>query len=121
VDAEIDDLLHRYRDALLRIHAVRFGDPNDHDHQPRLVHEMQRIHLQLRETDAGRRGISSLMDDDNPTIRSWSAVSALAWDETRARAVLEVEVDDPGLGGLSAEWALRQFDKGALNTSWVPD
>jgi hypothetical protein len=93
------------------------GDPNSWNH---LVNDLQRLQLDLRQTEQGRTGISRLMDSDNETVRTWCATFALFWDEPRARAVLRAEVDAAGLAGFESEIALREFDAGRLNMSWEP-
>jgi hypothetical protein len=86
----------------------------------RLVNELQRLQLDLRQTEEGRAGISGLMDGDDKTVRTWCATFALFWDEPRARAVLQAEVTAKGLAGFESEIALREFDAGRLNTTWQP-
>lgn len=87
----------------------------------RLVNRMQALQLQLRATQTGRDAITALIGDENPTVRSWSAVNALAWAESFARAELEREVEtDSSLRGFEAEVVLREFDAGRLNTAWSP-
>jgi hypothetical protein len=55
----------------------------------RLVNGIQALQLQLWATQPGRDAITSLIGDENATVRSWSAVNALAWAESVARAELE--------------------------------
>ena len=66
-----------------------------------LVNELQRLQLDLRQTEEGRAGISALMDSDDATVRTWSVTLALFWDEPRAREVLQAEVDAGGWRDLS--------------------
>lgn len=48
-------------------------------------------------------------------------MSALAWDATKGRPVLEGEAaDERSLAGMEAKIALREFDGGRLNTAGVP-
>jgi hypothetical protein len=90
-------------------------------HWNRLVHQLQSLHLALREHTAGRAGISALIDDDVATVRQWAASHALFWDEQRARAELEREAaTDHTLSGLEAKITLREFDAGRLNHTWTP-
>lgn len=85
-----------------------------------LVSELQRLQLDLRQTEEGRAGISDLMDSEDATVRTWSATFALFWDESRAREVLQAEVDAEGTAGFESEIALREFDAGRLNVRWQP-
>ena len=85
-----------------------------------LVNDLQRLQLNLRQTEEGRSGISDLMDSQDVTARTWSATFALFWDEPRAREVLLAEVAAAGFTGLESEIALREFDGGRLNMEWQP-
>jgi len=70
---------------------------------------------------AGALTASDELADENATVRSWSAVNALAWAESAARAELERQArTDSGLGGFEAKIVLREFDAGRLDTAWVP-
>jgi hypothetical protein len=87
----------------------------------RLVNRMQRLQLQLRASQAGRDAITALICDENATVRSCTAVNALAWAESVARAELEREIEiGSSMRAFEAEVALREFDAGRLNTAWVP-
>jgi hypothetical protein len=121
LDEAVRQLAAKYRDVLVEMHAQRIergGKPRSWN---QLVNRMQAIQLQLRSTPSGRDAITALIDDENPTVRSWSAANALAWAEGVARAELEREAENEcGLGGLEAEVVLREFDAGRLNTAWLP-
>lgn len=88
----------------------------------RLANELQRQHLILRESPVGQHAISALMDDPRPVVRVWASGHALLWDDAKARSVLEALRDDPdaGLVSIDAKYTLREFEKGRLNSSWVP-
>jgi hypothetical protein len=86
----------------------------------RLVNELQRLQLDLRQTEEGRTGISDLMDSDDATVRTWCATFALFWNESRAREVLQAEIAAEGMPGFESEIALREFDAGRLNMTWQP-
>jgi hypothetical protein len=120
-DEAVGALAARYRKVLMEMDSRRIergGKPRSWN---RLVNRMQALQLQLRATQAGRDAITSLIGDENATVRSWSAVNALAWAESVARAELEREArTDSGLRGFEAEIVLREFDAGRLNTAWVP-
>jgi hypothetical protein len=85
-----------------------------------LVNELQRLQLDLRQTEKGRNGISELMDSEDAIVRTWCATYALFWDESRARGVLQGEVDAKGMAGFESEVTLREFDAGRLNMTWQP-
>lgn len=95
----------------------RGGDP---ERWNRLVNELQRLQLELRQTEQGRDGISDLMHSDDATVRTWCATFALFWDEYKARQVLQAEVEAKGLAGFESEIVLREFDAGRLNMTWQP-
>ncbi len=120
-DDAVPNLLARYRELLARMDAARIERSGRVRSWNRLVDEMQAAQMELRTTEAGRAGITSLIGDENPTVRSWSAVNALTWAPDVARAELErlAEAED-GLGGFEARIALREYDAGRLNTAWTP-
>jgi hypothetical protein len=120
-DEAVAALAARYREVLVEMDSHRIDRGGKPRSWNRLVNRMQALQLQLRATQAGRDAITSLIGDENATVRSWSAVNALAWAESDARAELERQArTESGLGGLEAEVALREFDAGRLNTAWVP-
>jgi hypothetical protein len=115
-------LLEDYRLTLLAMHDERIEAGGEPRRWNRLVDKMQTLHLHLAESQQGREGITSLaLADANPTVRSWSAVNALAWDAASVRPLLDAEAaDEASLNGLDAKMALREFDAGRLHTRWVP-
>jgi len=120
-DEAVDALGAKYREVLVEMDSRRI----EHGEKPRswtlLVNRMPALQLQLLATQAGRDAITSFIGDENATVRSWSAVNALEWAESVARAELEREArTDSGLRGFEAELALREFEAGRLNTAWVP-
>jgi Domain of unknown function (DUF2019) len=118
---EVNVLAARYREVLLEMDSRRIESGEKPRSWNRLVNRMQALQLQLRATQSGRDAITSLIGDENATVRSWSAVNALAWAESVARAELEREArTDSGLRGFEAQMVLREFDAGRLNTAWVP-
>jgi hypothetical protein len=120
-DEAVADLLAKYRQLLVEMDAQRVEHGGKARSWNRLVDGMQTVQLKLRASDAGRAGITALIGDDNPTVRSWSAVNALSWSEEVARAELEREIQtDDGMVGFEAKIALREHDAGRLNTAWVP-
>ena len=117
----VSGLLAEYREILVAIDNQRVEYGGKSAVWNRLVDRMHAVQLRPRESDAGKAGIAALIGDDNPTVRSWSAVNALSWEEEIARAELEREVETgEGLLGFDAKIALREFYAGRLNTTWVP-
>jgi hypothetical protein len=104
-------------DSMSLSRVDRGGDPATWNG---LVNELQRLQLDLRQTEEGRAGISDLMDSEDATVRTWSATFALFWDESRAMEVLQAEVDAGGTTGFESEIALREFDAGRLDVTWQP-
>jgi hypothetical protein len=104
-------------DSMSQCRVDRGGDPTAWN---RLVNELQRLQLDLRQTEEGRTGISDLMDSDDATVRTWCATFALFWNESRARDVLQAEVAAGGMTGFESEIALREFDAGRLKMTWQP-
>jgi capsule polysaccharide export protein KpsE/RkpR len=120
-DEAVEALAAKYRDVLVEMDSCRIESGEKPRSWNRLVNKMQALQLQLRATQADRDAITSLVGDENPTVRSWSAVNALAWAESVARADLEREASaDSGLRGFEAQVALREFDTGRLDTAWLP-
>lgn len=118
--ADTQVLLAEYRETLVSMDGCRVERGGDPRRWNRLVNRAQSLHLRLSETAEGRAGITGLIDDDVTTVRQWSAVNALAWDEQIARAELERVAADNGPGAFNARIALREFDAGRLNTTWQP-
>ncbi len=79
----VADALARYRDA-----AAGTGE-----REPKKANEwhnkMHACFKLLRETEAGRRGITSLISDRDPHVRCWAAAHSLQWAPEIARRVLE--------------------------------
>jgi hypothetical protein len=120
-DEDLRALAAKYREVLVEMDSRRIESGEKPRSWNRLVNRMQALQVQLRATQAGRDAITSFIADENATVRSWSAVNALAWAESVARAELEREAkttDD--LRGFEAQIVLREFDAGRLNTAWVP-
>jgi hypothetical protein len=120
-DVDVAELAAKYRAALLEMDKQRIETGGRPRSWNRLVNRMQALHLRLRETAAGRDAITALIDDENPTVRSWSAVNSLAWAADTARPVLVAQANEQGLLGFEAQIALREFDAGRLDTGWQPN
>lgn len=117
----MSELLAEYRDVLIEMDYERVGGGGHAETWNLLLNRMQQLHLELRQSQEGRDGITRMIRDDNLTVRSWSAVNALAWAPEIARAELERQIDQgEGFVAHEARIALREFDAGRLNTHWQP-
>ena len=111
----------QYRRVLLEMHEARVEAGGGSGRWNQLAERLQVLHLDLRASEEGRRTISSLMADSNPTVRCWAATHSLFWDESTARGVLEREAcDEQSIAGFDAKMVLREFSAGRLNTTWEP-
>jgi hypothetical protein len=119
--ADVAELGREYHATLLAMDAERVKTGGRPNHWNRLVDHLQEIHLQLRETPAGRAAITAFVADENVTVRQWSATFALGWEPESARAELERQANDPeGLTAFDAEMILEEFDAGRLDLDWLP-
>jgi hypothetical protein len=92
-DKAVNELAAKYREVLVEMDAQRIEQGGKPRSWNQLVNCMQALQLRLRSTQSGRDVITALIGDENPTVRSWPAVNALAWAESAARAELEREVE----------------------------
>jgi hypothetical protein len=70
----------------------------------------------LRRTpDKGKGALTGLLNHSNIRVRHCAAVSLLPLDSVKALKVLEEIAKDPGMVGLDAETALREWRAGRLN------
>lgn len=76
------------------------------------------IALRLRETEAGRQGLESLLQHENRGVRMKVAGEALAWGSEPAIATLEELSSPRGRHTLSAETTLREYRAGRLRFDW---
>lgn len=121
VPVTVPDDLVEYRALLVQMHEQRVETGRKPRGWNRLVDRMQTVHLRLREFPEGRAGITALAEADNcETARDWSAVHALFWDAERVRPLLESIAQGETLRALDAQTALRKFDGGRPNMTWVP-
>ena len=121
--ADVAEDAAEYRRILMSMHENQARSRGPRRRRNRLLRPMQRVHLRLRGTPAGRDAISALLDDRCTTVRQWSATHALAWDTAKARTVLEaLAANETGRVALDAKVTLRQFDAGHLHlsTDWQP-
>ena len=93
----------------------------------RVFDRLHQCYKRLRESDAGRRAISGLIDDPVTPVRLSAAAHSLAWQPAAAQAVLEkIESQPTGLYAVTAKWTLRSYRQGKLNlgdgpSSQLPD
>jgi len=71
-------------------------------------------YVALRQTQAGKEAIAALMCDEDPNVRLCAARHSLEWAPDAARAALEQLRDGGGLMGLTAEYTLKEYEKGRL-------
>ena len=117
----LQELLGEYREVLLEMHACRTERGGSARAWNRLANRLQRVQLELRESKAGRAGITDLaVTDACSTVRSWAASHALFWDEERVRPILEEGTADDSFRSFEGEMVLREFDAGRLNMTWIP-
>lgn len=76
------------------------------------------LYKRLRETQAGRNGISALMADPERNVRLAAATHSLAWAPEKAVATLEAIEAGPGLDAVTAKYTLRSYRAGRLNLDW---
>ena len=113
-------VLPDYRATLLAMDRERIESGGTPRAWNRLVNQLQKLHLELRETPEGRAGITAMAHDPNPAVRGWAAAHSLFWDEAIARDELEAQAASKGLGTVDAKYTLREFDRGRLNMVWQP-
>jgi hypothetical protein len=106
---EIAELVTKYRAAA---EGTEGSEPK---RQNRCAREVRACYEVLRQSEAGRRGILTLLNDPSPAVRVWAASHGLAWAPESARATLEA-IRDSRLfpHAFSAEMTLEEFDKGTL-------
>jgi hypothetical protein len=113
----VDVETERYRTTLEQMATLSEGTVSPRKWN-RLVKANHDSYLLLRDTEAGRNAIEALMSHGSPTVRSWSAAHSLLWNERAARPVLEALAADGSLVSLSAEYTLKEFDRGRLSHDW---
>jgi hypothetical protein len=111
------DLIALYRSTAIAWDIMQ----NDARKANPLFDRLHVIFKQLRAEQAGREGISALMDDATVTVgvRLVAASHSLGWAPVRAVAVLEdIERDGPGLYRTTAKYTLKSFREGTLDQDW---
>jgi hypothetical protein len=107
-DPAITRLLAEYREAAEGTSRAEPKQANaSHD-------KMHACYRRLRETDEGRNGISSLMEDGSKHVQCWAAAHSLAWAPGPARERLVALRDSGGPCSFDAEMTLNTFEEGTL-------
>ncbi len=105
----IADLVSQYTQAAE-------GTSNPDPKQANKSHDIMHIYYKkLRQTDAGRTGITELLNNHSPAVRCWAAAHSLAWATEQAKAVLIALRDAKGPRSFTAEMTLIEFEKGRLS------
>jgi hypothetical protein len=84
----------------------------------RLFDRLHELAGELRSTDAGRRGIATMIRDPNVGVRLIAASHSLAWAPAEAIGALEEIERGRGLHSVSAKYTLKAFQEGRLKSDW---
>jgi hypothetical protein len=111
----MDSAIQRYRQTLFEMAdlAGDQGHTSSVRRWDRLVAQLRADSLVLQGSDEGRAAVSDLLDDPRPTVRLWSATTALGWDDPTARSTLIELREGPqkyGLHSINAKHALLDHD-----------
>jgi hypothetical protein len=112
-----EDLITEYRSTAIAWDVMQ----NVAEKANRLFKRLHVIFKELRLEEAGREGITAVMDDATVSVgtRLVAASHSLGWAPERAIAVLErIEKDGPGLYRTTARYTLKSFREGTLNQDW---
>lgn len=120
LDSLAGDRVAGYRATLLEMHALRVAGGKWAKPWNQLVNRLQSLQLELRKTPEGRTAITRFIEDENITVREWSAAYALMWEPTVAEAALEQIAASEGVGSLGARMTLREYRSGRLRMDWTP-
>ena len=77
--------------------------------------ELHAHYVALRQTQAGRDAITSLMGHEHPSVRLMAAAHSLEWAPDAARVALEELRDSGGPVSFEAEMTLKEYQKGRLS------
>jgi hypothetical protein len=105
----IDQALVDYREAVEK-HASGHSQVTNRWHQK--LHGCYKL---LRETEEGRRGITSLMSDPMPHVQVWAAAHSLGWEPVLAKRTLEEIRDSDAPSSFDAKWTLKMYAVGRLS------
>lgn len=97
-----------------RILAIATETTQEPKPQRRWFKRLHVVYKVLREDPEGRAAIRLLVSDGDPHVRLCAASHCLAWWPEEARKELEKLSEQATLGGLAAEYTLKEFDKGSL-------
>jgi hypothetical protein len=119
----IPDLLAAHRETLVRWgeESERLGERGAVRRANKLFDQSHRQFKVLRESEEGREGITALMGDPNPYVRSTAGAHSLLWAVERATKVLEAleeEEDVPWQVRISARYTLKEWHAGNLTFDW---
>jgi hypothetical protein len=81
----------------------------------RCADELHAQYVVLRQTQAGRDAVTSLITHAEPSVRLWAAAHSLEWAPDVARVALEELRDSGGPVSFEAKWTLKEYEKGRLS------
>jgi hypothetical protein len=112
----IEELVATYRATALSWDSLQ-SDPTKAN---RVFRDLHSIYKNLRSSEAGRSGLTALMDDPSVAVRLMAVAHSLAWMPEKAEGVLRAIEDDrnAGLHSVSAKYTLREFRAGRLSHNW---
>ncbi len=110
---ELESTLRAYCDAAQG--TARLVDAIDQSLDPvkadRCFGQLHAQYVVLRQTQAGRDAITSLMSHEHPSVRLWAASHSLEWAPDAARATLEQLRVSDGPVSFEAKWTLKEYQK----------
>jgi Domain of unknown function (DUF2019) len=108
------DLRVQYRDLAVDWDAAR----DNPDEANRIFKAHHALYRRLRDTPAGRRAITGLLDDPVTPVRLLAATHSLQWEPDRAQLVLQEIEQEGNPYAVDAKWTLRSYHNGKLNLDW---
>ena len=111
----VRELARLYRDHVI---GWRRSEPH-----PDVANERMRalhaLYKGMRKTTEGRDAVSSLLADEDVTVRLMAATDSLPWESERAeRVIKEIEFGTYGLDSVRAKWILHELRSGTLDLDW---
>lgn len=111
----VEDLRRKYRNLILEWEKAAADPPRANS----IFRDHHALYKSMRETEQGRRAISSLLADPSSVVRSLAATHSLAWEGKRAEAVLrEIVEGNHGIRSVSARYTLEAHRTGTLDLDW---
>lgn len=99
--------------------VVAWEEERDHPQKAnQLFDALHALYAQLRDSEAGRQAITSLISDPLTAVRLFAATHSLAWEPARAEDVLDEIASEGSLHAVTAKWTLRSYRAGTLNLDW---